>query len=89
MFDSHQQICDDVAELAAVLVDLLDRGVISGHHERDRLGTLPALRRGVELGEKMREAEGRAHDCPSCRSSARAGAAKEVERSWADTARAA
>jgi hypothetical protein len=89
MFDSHQQICDDVAELAAALVDLLDRGVVSGHHERDRLGTLPALRRGAELGEKMREAEARAHDCPSCRSSARAAAAKEVERSWADTARAA
>jgi hypothetical protein len=59
--EGQQQLREDVAELAAVLIDLLDRSIVSGHHERDRIGTLPALRRGAELGEKMREAEERVH----------------------------
>jgi hypothetical protein len=87
-FRLRQQLREDAAELAGVLIDLLDRAVISGLHERDRIGRLPALRRGAELGEKMREAEGRAHDCPSCRRGARMAAAGEAERSWTDPARA-
>lgn len=79
---ARQRLRDDVAKLAAVIVDLLDRSVVSGYRERDRLGTLPALRRGVELDEKMREADGQAHDCAACRGSARERAAAEVERSW-------
>lgn len=47
------QLRADLAELSAVLVDLLDRAVISGHRERDRIGRLPALRRGVEIGEAV------------------------------------
>lgn len=49
-----EQLREDAAELARVLIDLLDRGVISGHKERDRLGRLPALRRCSELGEGAR-----------------------------------
>jgi hypothetical protein len=39
------QLRQDAAQLAAVIIDLLDRNVVSGEHERDRIGTMPALRR--------------------------------------------
>lgn len=81
-----EQLRDDAAALAAVLIDLLDRGVVSGVHERERLGTLPALGRCSELGERMDEAEQHAHDCESCRRSKRAGAAARLDRERAEAA---
>lgn len=40
-----------VIELGEVLVDLLDRGVVSGWRERQRIGTMPAL----ALAQRERE----------------------------------
>jgi len=41
----RDQAQEDASQLAAILIDLLDRGVVSGHKERDRIGTHAALRR--------------------------------------------
>lgn len=43
--EAAAQLRDDAAELAALIIGLLDRGVVRSLRERQRLGRLPALRR--------------------------------------------